>query len=191
MDRIDTSIEIDAPPAAVWAVLRDFDSYPEWNPLLRIAGRPNLGAHLRVELRPPGGRPIRFTPTVTAVERDRELRWVGHLVTPGLYDGEHVFRLEPLGDDRTRFVHAESFEGLLVRPINGLFGRRFVRGFEEMNEALERRVESLVAAGELAVETAHTTPASTGDDHPSGAEVGAGAGAGTGTDADADADATI
>jgi hypothetical protein len=149
MNRIDTSIEIDAPPSAVWAVLRDFDSYPEWNPFVRVMGRPNVGAHLRVELRPPGGRPTRFEPTVTAVEREREFRWQGHLLTRGIYDGEHVFRLEPLADGRTRFVHAESFSGLLVWPINRLFGGRFVRGFESMNEALKSRVESLAAAGEL------------------------------------------
>ena len=32
-------IEIAAPPTAVWAILMDFDRYPEWNPfIVKISG---------------------------------------------------------------------------------------------------------------------------------------------------------
>ena len=145
MSELFTSVDVDAPVETVWTVLTDFDDFPEWNPFMRIAGRPSEGARLSVELRPPGKRATTFRPTVTHVDHGRELRWLGHLFVPGLYDGEHRFRLEDLGDGRTRFTQSETFGGLLVRPVDRLFGDATRRGFESMNEALKARAESLAA----------------------------------------------
>jgi hypothetical protein len=81
-----------------------------------------------------------FKPTVLKAESERELRWVGRLLIPGLFDGEHRLTIEPLGDGRTRFVQSERFKGLFV----GLFAKTLAatqRGFELMNVALKRRVE--------------------------------------------------
>ncbi|WP_411965077.1 SRPBCC family protein [Haloferax sp. YSMS24] len=144
-----TSIEIDAPPERVWDVLVDFDHYDEWNPFMRIAGRANVGATLVVHLMPPGGRESVFEPDVTRCEKHREFRWLGHLVLPGLFDGEHQFRLEPLdGGDRTRLVHAETFSGILAGLIFRFIGEETKAGFEAMNEALKIRVERLLAMEE-------------------------------------------
>ncbi|KAB1192716.1 SRPBCC domain-containing protein [Haloferax sp. MBLA0076] len=146
---ITTSIEIDAPPERVWDTLVDFDTYDEWNPFMRIAGRANVGATLVVHLRPPGGRESVFEPDVTKCEKHREFRWLGHLFVPGLFDGEHQFRLEPLdGGTKTRFVHAETFSGILAGLVLRFIGDKTKAGFEAMNEALKVRVESLVAAEE-------------------------------------------
>jgi hypothetical protein len=49
----------------------------------------------------------------------RTLRRLGHLLVPGIFDGEHYFLLEPIGQNRTRLTHSEKFSGLLV----GLLGR--------------------------------------------------------------------
>ncbi|WP_101295167.1 SRPBCC domain-containing protein [Halegenticoccus soli] len=149
MHEIRATTEIDAPPEIVWRVLTAFDRYPEWNPFLTVVGRPNYGAHLVVEVRPPGRSAARFRPTVTAVERGRELRWLGHLFAPGLFDGEHRFALEPLNDgDRTRFVQSESFRGALAGPLARWLGPATERGFREMNGALKERAEA-AARGEL------------------------------------------
>lgn len=152
MRELTTDIDIDAPPETVWRVLADFDHYPAWNPFMRVLGRPNRGARLVVDLSPPGARQTRFRPTVTHVERGRELRWRGHLFVTGLYDGEHRFRIESREDGGSRFVQAESFSGLLVGPINRFVGDATRRGFEAMNAALKTRAESLALAernGEL------------------------------------------
>jgi hypothetical protein len=37
-----------------------------------------------------------------AVEPVRESRWIGHLLVPGLFDGQHQFEIHPLGPDRVR-----------------------------------------------------------------------------------------
>ena len=139
---IERQIEIEAPPAAVWAVLADTETYPEWNPFITsLEGPLERDARLSVRIAPPGGRPMSFRPTVLEAAPERELRWLGRVVAPGLFDGEHSFRLEPLDGGRTRFVQSERFTGALVGVFGGSL-RKTERGFEQMNEALKARVES-------------------------------------------------
>ena len=126
----------------MWAVLTDTASYPEWNPFVRrLSGELRAGSRLEAEIAPPGGRAMTFKPTVLAAEPERELRWLGHLLAPGIFDGEHSFRLEALADGRTRFVQSERFHGILVRPLRKTL-ERTRRGFELMNEALKARAEA-------------------------------------------------
>ena len=83
-----------------------------------------------------------FRPTVMKVEPGRELRWLGHLLVPGIFDGEHIFEIEELESDRVRFVQREVFKGLLVPLLARSLDRDTQRGFEEMNRALRERVET-------------------------------------------------
>lgn len=156
MRELTTSIDIDAPPETVWTVLTDFTQYPAWNPFVRVVGRPNEGARLVVDLTPPGERGFRFRPTVTRVDRPRELRWLGHLLVPGLYDGEHRFVLDATADGGTRLTHAESFGGVLAGVVNRFVGAATEQGFHEMNAALKARAESVA-------ETERTAQATTGE----------------------------
>jgi len=38
---------------------------------------------------PPGDACVTFKPVVKRVDLNRELRWLGRLIVPGLFDGEH------------------------------------------------------------------------------------------------------
>jgi hypothetical protein len=137
-----TEIEIDAPAARVWDVLTDFDAFPRWNPFIRrIDGVASERMRLSVKIQPPGGRAMTFRPTVLRVEDGRLLSWRGRTIIPGLFDGEHIFELEPLGHDRTRFVHAENFRGLLVPLLARTLRTNTRAGFERMNAALKARAE--------------------------------------------------
>ena len=86
----------------------------------------------------PAGRPMRFEPTVTAVEPRRYLEWLGCLGLPGLFDGRHSFSLTPLSGGRTLIQQAETFSGLLV-PFAPAMLARTRADFEAMNAALARR----------------------------------------------------
>jgi hypothetical protein len=142
---IEHQIDIDAPAAAVWAQLVDTAAYDEWNPFVRrLAGELSVGCRLSVEIAPPGGRAMTFRPTVLAVETERELRWLGRFVVPGLLDGEHSFRLKALPDGRTRLTQAETFRGLLVGLVTGTLEKTRC-GFAQMNLALKHRAEAAVA----------------------------------------------
>jgi len=140
---ISGEIEIRAGAEAVWKVLTDFEGYSEWNSFMRpVVGAAEVGARLRVQVRPPGGRAMAFRPRVTAVAPERELRWKGRLWAPGLLDGEHVFEIEPLGTDTVRFVQREIFTGLLVPFVSKKILDQTAAGFGEMNRALKERVEA-------------------------------------------------
>jgi hypothetical protein len=144
MKQLYTEIEIDASAKRVWELLTDFASYPEWNPFIRsIGGQPAPGERLRARLEPPGGLAMTFKPKVLTAEPNRELRWLGHLLVPGLFDGEHSFTIQPLEDDRVRFVQREVFRGLLVPLFARSLESKTRRGFEEMNRALKGRVEAV------------------------------------------------
>ena len=143
MKELHSQIEIEAPAERVWRLLTDFASYPEWNPFIRrISGEPNAGERLEVRIEPPGARGMTFKPTVLNAEPNRELRWLGHLLVPGLFDGEHSFTIQPLGEGRVLFVQREEFRGLLVPLLARSLDNGTRRGFEEMNRALKERAES-------------------------------------------------
>jgi len=138
---IETSIDINASPARVWAVLTDFAQMPAWNPFITsIAGEVSEGARLSVRVVPPGKSGMSFRPTVLAVRPARELRWLGHLIVSGIFDGEHYFLLEPLAGDRTRFRQGEKFSGLLVGLLGGALAATEA-GFKAMNAALKQQAE--------------------------------------------------
>lgn len=141
MREVRTTIEINAPPERVWEMLTDFDAYPEWNPFIqRIAGDLRERAQLEVHIAPPGGRGMTFRPTVTRAEPGRELRWLGRLLLPRLFDGEHTLRIELLDGNRSRFVQEERFRGLLVPVFAGAL-EKTEKGFDQMNAALKARAE--------------------------------------------------
>jgi hypothetical protein len=138
---IETTIEIDAPVARVWALLTDFAQMSAWNPFIRsISGDLAQGARLSVHIAPPGQSGMRFRPRILALRSERELRWLGRLFMPGLFDGEHYFVLEPLSDARTRLTHGEHFSGLLVGFLGGALGATEA-GFKAMNSALKQQAE--------------------------------------------------
>src|SRR5215211_8926828 len=91
--------------------------------------------------RTPGARATTFKPTLLAVEPNRELRWLGRLLLPGVFDGEHRFTLDRAGEVHTGFVQSETFKGVVV-PLLGRALGSTGRGFEQMNQALKARAES-------------------------------------------------
>ena len=140
--RLHTEIPIEATPQRVWEILTNFAAYPAWNPFIpRISGPATVGSRLDVQLQPPGGRGMRLRPTVLAAAPSQELRWLGQIGVPGIFDGEHRFRIEPLGQDRVRFVQEERFSGLLEPIILRFVERATRQGFEAMNQALKTRAE--------------------------------------------------
>ncbi|MEF8851082.1 MAG: SRPBCC domain-containing protein [Haloarculaceae archaeon] len=168
MKEIFTTVDIEAPAEVVWDVLVDFERYPVWNPRTRITGTAAAGERLVVAPGPEADGMPTFRPRVLRAD-GTELRWLGHLYVRGLFDGEHVFTVEDLGNGRSRLVQTESFGGILARPLLWLYGDDTRAGFEAVNEALKDRAEALVESGSES-ESGSADPA--GGDSPGGAVEG-------------------
>lgn len=142
MKEIYTEIEIQASVDKVWSILTDFKSYPMWNPFIRKAdGNIKLGDKLKIILQPSGSGKMSFSPTVTKLEFKRELRWLGHLLIPGLFDGEHIFIIEQIKPNRVKFIQREIFKGILVPLFASKLDLGTKNGFIEMNIALKKQAE--------------------------------------------------
>jgi hypothetical protein len=140
---INTTIEINAPANTVWDVLTDFSRYGEWNPFIRsIHGKAEQGEQLEILIQPPGGTGMTFRPLILVLQPEAELRWLGRLILPGIFDGEHQFQLKPIGESRTRLIHRETFSGLLAPLLWRNLDTQTRQGFEAMNHALKQRAES-------------------------------------------------
>ncbi len=145
MQTIEHTIDIDAPPDAVWHVLTDVAAYDEWNPFMTINPPPTaIGDRLTVLIRP-GRRKMTFRPTVTGFEPGSQISWTGRFLIRGLVDGTHTLTVERLPDGTTRFRQSEDFRGVLV-PLLGSLLRRTNEGFAAMNAALSARVGRAAAS---------------------------------------------
>jgi hypothetical protein len=137
---IETSIEINASPQKVWAILRNTKDYPSWNPFVRsVEGTFDQGTTIKVVVQQPGGSSFTFKPVVLNGSFP-EIRWRGKLLIRGLFDGEHFFRVDELALHSTRFVHGEHFSGILIGRMGGAL-EKTKRGFESMNQALKKKAE--------------------------------------------------
>lgn len=142
MLKIETQIEIAATAEQVWSLLMDFPSHARWNPFIRsIEGKPCVGQSLKVFIQPPGATGMQFKPIVLAAEPSRELRWKGKLLLPGLFDGEHYFRIESKTGGGVTFHQREMFTGILVPLFRDSLNGAIRQGFMAMNEALKREAE--------------------------------------------------
>lgn len=139
-----TEITINATPVKVWAVLTDFENYPNWNPFVKsLTGEVAVGKQITVLIDPPGGNAMTFKPIILAFTPNKELRWLGKLLIKGLFDGEHKFELIANNDGTTRFIHSEQFSGLLIPLFSKMLDTVTKNGFNLLNEVIKERAESL------------------------------------------------
>ena len=132
---IKTEILIHSTPEKVWAILTGVDNYPNWNPFIKsVNGEVKVGNKITVRIEPPEEKGMTFNPKVLTCEVNKELSWIGRLLFPGLFDGEHKFELIDNGNETTTFRQSEKFNGILVGLLNV---ENTKKGFESMNKKLK------------------------------------------------------
>jgi hypothetical protein len=141
---IRTEIGIIAPPSRVWEVLTDFPSYPEWNPfVLEVNGNVHQNATIRYRFEMPRGIRIWTAAVVLKFEREREVRFSAHFLSPNVFRGDHYFAIEPTDREGVIFHHGEIISGVLFPVIRLILRKYGPPMFQALNGALKQRVEAL------------------------------------------------
>ena len=143
MSRFQVSANLAASPSDVWGALTALDAFPEWNPfIVRASGELRRGEQIAIHLMMGGPFPTRLRPRLTAVEAERELRWLWVVVHPRLFTADRYFLLEPR-DEGTRFVQGEAWSGMLAPLLTALGMHRPLHGrIRAMTVALRKRLGS-------------------------------------------------
>ena len=137
-DEVVTHVAIAAPRARVWAILTDFPSYPSWNPFIRrIEGKLAVGEEINADLHTTNIKPMSVKAKILIVDPNTQLRWLGRL--PGLFSGEHYWKLTDRPDGGTDLEQGEVFRGVMVPFIKP---ERLRVDYEAMNTAMKARAET-------------------------------------------------
>lgn len=143
MKSIHTEIEIKAPVDKVWSILTDFEKYPEWNPFIKsIQGDIRVGSQFKAIIQLPESKAMTFKPKCLVKDDNKEFRWLGHLFIPGLFDGEHIFKMKAIEGGKTKLVQCENFKGLLLPLFWKQINTKTIQGFESMNRAIKEKAEA-------------------------------------------------
>src|SRR6185312_7476466 len=137
-----SEIVIQASSEKVWDIFSDFAKYHDWNPFIKsLKGSPSAGKTIEAFLQPPGNKGMLFKPKVLKFEAGKEFRWIGKLIIPGLFDGEHTFILRDNSNGTCTFIQYERFRGILIPFMKKILEGSTLSGFRQMNEALKKRCE--------------------------------------------------
>jgi hypothetical protein len=142
-----TTFPIAASAETVWAILADFERYPEWNPSLpSLTGDLSAGSTVAMTLAMPGRPSPKVKATLTEVAPPRRLTWHGNAGADWLFAGDREFLIEPQDDGTVLFTHVENVRGALF-PLFRLIMGSAIRGHHEgLNAALKERAEARAAA---------------------------------------------
>lgn len=136
-------VVINAPPEKVWNAVVDFKNYKAWNSQLAYLGgeaKPHGTLHLKLSVK--GTDPYEFTPLVSYWEENKRFAWLAETGFPRVFDGEHFFELQDMGNGKTLVVNREEYRGVLSLIIRNLpMMKNAPEGFELMNTELKRYCE--------------------------------------------------
>ncbi len=82
-----------------------------------------------------------FKPVILTLNKNSELKWLGHLWFKGLFDGEHKFKLIDNKNGTVNFEQSENFNGILVKFFSKSLDKNTKKGFERMNKELKLRAK--------------------------------------------------
>lgn len=139
--QVERSIDIDAPPAVVWQLLTDLESYSDWNRYSPSArGELRAGGVVTIEARL-GEEVQQVDNLVTVLEPERSLCWHSMNWYEFLARGTRCRDLEPRPGG-TRLRHHEVMEGPLAGVVEWVYRPRIEAGLERMNGDLKRAAEA-------------------------------------------------
>jgi hypothetical protein len=146
MPSLYAEIEINAPAEQVWNALIRKQDWRLWNTFLfdcdpALAFSPGRSVHLAMQ-RLEGDEETEFQPLVTVMQGPIRLKWVSKI--PGLRS-EHSFELQEITPGRTRYLHRDTFSGMLASVFLPFIRHDERQGLRRMAHQLKRYVEHSVS----------------------------------------------
>ncbi|MEO0868025.1 MAG: SRPBCC domain-containing protein [Cyanobacteria bacterium J06642_11] len=138
MRSFETTITIARPADAIWSVLTDATTYPEWaTGTHRLEGKIAEGSALKLFTVSKPQQPM--TLKVTKLVAPQTFTLSGGLPL-GLFRGDRTFTLRPVSEDTTEFHMREIFTGPL-EPILGRMIPDLTPSFEAYAAGLKQKCE--------------------------------------------------
>ena len=143
MPSLYTEIEINAPKSAVWQALLHKENWLKWNTYL-YDRNPRLpfkqGQTVQLSLRRLREETeTEFSPRITLLQPEMCLRWVA--TAPG-FRSEHIFQLQEIGWQRTKYIHQENLSGVTTYLFLPFLKQDELQGLRRMARELKQYVES-------------------------------------------------
>ncbi|MBD3881273.1 SRPBCC domain-containing protein [Phormidium tenue FACHB-886] len=142
MPSLYAEIEINAPKAVVWRALVQKEAWLKWNTFLydRSPDKPFAqGRVVQLSLRRLREESeTEFEPRITLLQPGVCLRWV--YSAPG-FRSEHVFELQDIGQNRTKYLHQEHFSGVVTHLMLPFLRQDEQQGLRRMARELKQQVE--------------------------------------------------
>lgn len=143
MPSLYAEIEINASRDRVWRALLSKEKWLYWNTFLydRTPGRPfSQGERILLSLkRRSNETETDIEPLITLIQPEVCLRWI--YTAPG-FRSEHIFELQDIGRNRTKYIHRENLSGALVSFFLPFIRREEQQGLQRMARELKRYCES-------------------------------------------------
>jgi uncharacterized membrane protein len=140
------SVDINAPPERVWAVVaEDVQNAPRWTSNLDKVeklddGSPGKGTRYRYHLSLPGGHKEKIEVEQDVYNKPRKC--AGRFIK-GAVKGTWSYTYTQKKDGSTRLVYDMDYElGGLLRFAGGLLGPQYSAGIRKTMESLKRHIES-------------------------------------------------
>ena len=143
MREIRTEIEIVAPPAKVWSLLTDLESWHKWSPIInKSSGDAAMGSTLDITMvgEEQGKDGPQYNPKITIFDAPKHFRWRAQMMAGFIMTNDKVFELEETSTG-TRLVHVEAFSGMMVPLFWGKVKENVPDMLNDMNNALKKLAE--------------------------------------------------
>jgi hypothetical protein len=134
-------VVIHAPQSAIWAILADFDRYPEWNAFTpKIEGTLEINAKIILHVQF-AGKAIRKQPEkVTDLQTGSAIAW-GSNYPAWFLKGTRWQVLETHPAGSVTYRTWETYSGLMGSVVYLFFRKKIMEGFEVVAKAFKDRAE--------------------------------------------------
>lgn len=142
--RVHTEVDINAPAELAWTTLTDFDTMSQWSSQLQsITGDFRDGGKVVVTVHA-FRRTMTFNHVLIDFIEGSQFGWSAP-VALGMVD-HHVYRIEPVSETTSRFVHTDRSKGGLTWLLGRLGTRTAKNIYADFNKQFKAETERRYAA---------------------------------------------